>query len=122
MKTVLAIVEAQEMGQLLRHGLGRRYNLTVCRTADEGAILLQQKPDALILDLHIPGSLSLLEHPTTSLPPVVIAMTAVCTRPVLLKAAQLGVDCLIRIPCTGTQIAHHLEMLLCKKDPSLSGG
>ena len=56
MKTVLAIVESQEMGQLLRHALGNRYNLTVCRTADEGTMLLQQKPDALILDLHIPAS------------------------------------------------------------------
>lgn len=122
MKTVLAIVESQEMGQLLRHALGSRYNLTVCSTADEGTVLLQQKPDALILDLHIPGGLSLLDYHATSLLPVVIAMTTVCTHPILLKAAQLGVDCMIRIPCTGAQIAHHLEMLLNKKDPSLSGG
>lgn len=122
MKTVLAIVESREIGQFLQRALGMKYNLTICSTVEAGTLLLQQKPDALILDLHTPDGLSLLEHHTTSLPPAVIAISSVCSRPVLQTVSQLGIDQLLRIPCTGAQITHHLDALPGKKDPSLSGG
>lgn len=124
MKTVLAIVDPQTMPHLLLRSLTDHYALTVCTTAEEGAAALLRRPDALILDLFLPGcdTLKFLEDHAHALPPVVIGLSFVFSRSVVETTAQHGVDCLIRMPCTGREIARQLDNLLHKKDPSLSGG
>ena len=123
MKTVLAIVASPQMGRLLQRSLGKNYSLTVCYTAQEGEALLKHY-DGLILELSLPGcnGLDFLEQNRASLPPVVIALTFVVTRYVAEAAHQVGVDALIRMPCTGNAIARSLNELIRKKAPSLSGG
>ena len=124
MKTVLAIVDSQTMPHLLLRSLRDHYELTVCTTAEEGAAALMRRPDALILDLFLTGcdTLKFLEDHAHDLPTVVICLTYVLSRSVVEATAQQDVDCLIRMPCTGREIARQLDNLLHKKDPSLSGG
>ena len=122
MEIVLAIVESHSIESLLNRTLRGRYSLTVCCSTEEGGGKLQQSPDVLILDLRVNGSIDLLEQHTTSLPRAVIVLTPVCSQAVMQKADQLGADFLIRIPCTGAAVLSALDVLLCKKDPSRSGG
>lgn len=124
MKTVLAIVTSPAMGRLLQHSLGENYALTVCYTAEEGELLLWNRYDSLILELNLPGcsGLDFLERNRISLPTVVIGLSSIITQYVAEAATGAGVDALIRMPCTGGAIARLLDDLMCKKDPSLSGG
>ena len=124
MKTVLAIVGSQEMEALLQRALRKKYALTVCRSVEEGADLLLYKPDALILELCLPGcdGLSFLQQNRSMLPPVVLALSVLVSRAVLEAASHAGVGGLILIPCTGNEVVRQLDALMRKKDPSLSGG
>lgn len=122
METVLAIVESKRIELLLKRTLRGLYRLTVCNSSEAEVRLLQQWPDALILDLSLTGSIGLLEQHGSSLPPAVIGLTPVCSQAVMQKSNRLGVDFLIRIPCTGAAVLSALGILLDKKDPSLSGG
>ena len=106
MKSILAIVASQEIQHFLRNTLERSYNLTVCNYLAEGALLLQKMPDILILELQ---SADFLIQYAKSLPPVVIALTTVYSQSVIGTAENLGVDLLVRIPCTGALIRYILD-------------
>lgn len=124
MKTIFAIVHSQTIRQLLLRHLGSRYSLQLCSCLEEAAQLLQESPDGLILELFLPGggTLEFLEDRAFCLPPAVMGLSYLADRSVLDTFSTLGVHSLIRLPATGPHIARQLELLLDKKDPSLSGG
>ena len=124
MQHILIIAETPEMEAFLVQVLGDAYALTSCCTPEEGAVLLGRKPDGLVLSLSLRGGdgLTWLRDNAPFLPPAVLGLTAFLTPSLIRAVAQLGVGCLIRVPCTGREIASRLAELLGKKDPSLSGG
>jgi CheY-like chemotaxis protein len=121
MKTVLILTASEEMTQFLRRSLGTQYRL-ITGSSRNASLLLQSRPDALILELSQPGctGLEVLEDCRPFLPPVVIGLSALTFPPVVEEAAAAGVTCMIRIPFTAREIAFRLKN--SKKIPSHAGG
>lgn len=120
MRSLLAVVESEEMQTDLMRTLGQEYDLTVCGDAREGARLLRQKPEGLILDLYLPGTtgLTFLEENGAYLPPVVLVLSGLSTAYVLQSVSRLGAGFLIRTPCTMEEIAWRLgDMFLPMEAP-----
>ena len=111
MKTVMAIVSSQEIKEQLVRSLGRDYGLYLCGSDEDGAVLRRFKADALIVELELPGrtGLEILKRYRVVLPPVVLALTNLADAPSMEEAAAAGVTCMIRIPCTGAEIAYRLD-------------
>lgn len=123
MKTVLAIFATPEMKDHFVRALDRNYTLYFCDATENTAVLKKIHADALVLELCLSDctGFDILERNRQFLPPVVLALTTVASRPVMEEAAAAGVTCLIRLPCTGREVSSRLENMI-KKDPSLSGG
>ena len=120
MRKVLAVIESEEMRVALERTLSREYALTLCADAREGGRGLQQTPDALILDLYLPGTTGLrfLEERREQLPPVVLVLSPLATTYVLQTVARLGAGFLIRTPCTMEEVAVRLADMLRPPEPT----
>ena len=120
MHKVLAIMESNALSSALERALGEEFALTRCGDAASGAELLENTPDALILDLFLPGvtGLTFLEENRERLPPAVLVLSPLITPYVVQSAERLGAGFLIRMPCTPEEIARHLREMMRKPDPS----
>ena len=119
MKTILLLASI-EMCSEFQYVLSEEYNILTCFDPVAGAAMLSRKPDALILNLSLPGSsgLDFLIHNKSSLPPVVIALTPFINNALLAKLDQLNVDAAFLIPCAMSRLKESLSNLLTKKCPS----
>ena len=122
MKTVLILTASEETEQFLRKALGSQYHILSGHTGNVGQLLLG-KPDALVLELSLPGctGLDILEENKKHLPPVVMALTVFLSSDVMEAAAQVGVTCMLRLPCTTREIASCLEKQAKKFPPVREG-
>ena len=102
MRRVLFIMERDCLRDALQRELQQDFEVITSDNADDGAVLLQDQPDVLILDLFLPGTdgLSLLKLHRAHLPPVVIVLSVLFSRDVLQQLAVLGVAAVIPKPCT----------------------
>lgn len=122
MAKILLILESEEMQKSLSEALGNQ-EVRVCQAGEAADILSQFHPDALILDLFLPETdgFMLLETCKTLLPPSILLLTVLDSDYVRAKAAQLGVDFVIRKPCSVDYIIRHLtDMLLIHQFPDFS--
>lgn len=96
--------------------LSDRYDITWCRCAGDGADLLQQDFDGLVLDLFLPDTdgLSLLQSLRHRLPPVILALTAFYSPYVLQTAEELGVGYVLRYPFAPGALCDRLEDMFRK--------
>lgn len=120
MDKVLLILESDMMQKALSDALAgcEVSSCPACRAAE---ILAAHPPDALVLDLFLPGTdgFSLLEDCRAFLPPVVLLLSVLDSDYVRKKAVHSGVDFLIRKPCSIDYIARHLtDMLQMQKFPN----
>ena len=87
----------------LAAALSRQYHVLTCRTGTEAlAILYQERPDIVILDLMLPelDGLTLLERACADgLHPMVLAVTPLLSPYVFSCAQRLGIEYLVRKPC-----------------------
>ena len=122
MKTVLILAASKEMEQHLRKALGRQYRVIPVSLRDVEAFLCLC-PDALILELSLPGctGLDVLECCRPVLPPVVMALSTLTTPSVMEEAAAAGVTCMVRIPFTAREAALRLELAIKKVPPVREG-
>lgn len=102
MRKVLIIMERDCLQDALQQELHQAFEVIACCNADDGAVLLRDQPDVMILDLFLPGmdGLSFLKHNKSRLPPAVVALSVLTTPEVLDALAALGVSAVIRKPCT----------------------
>lgn len=119
MQTVLAAVRSESFCHALADIAANRLNAVVCH---DGAQVLEQvalcKPDAIILDMELPGSdgfgiLSALRAAGYTTP--VIALTS-CVQSSYLSqmASRYGVDCIVAKPCTAASVLKNAcELLQC---------
>lgn len=120
MEKILLILESDALWKPLSEALSC-YEVHTCHAGEAAKILLQLQPDALILDLFLPGTdgFALMEDCRALLPPVVLLLTVLDSDYVLQKAADLGTGFVIRKPCTTEYIARHLtEMLRIHQFPN----
>lgn len=111
MKLLIA-VKSGILSKLLASSLAM-YTVHTCDTgADALAMLEMHRPDALILDLTLPGidGLTVLQKSGYK-PRSILALTNLATPDVLAEAAAAGIQDILLIPCTIRHITEHLDAL-----------
>ena len=99
----------------LTAALQNNYHILCCRTGTEAlAMLHQEHPDILVLDLMLPelDGLTLLERISANgICPMVLAATPILSEYVFSCAQRLGIEYLIRKPCDIEAIASRVRDL-----------
>lgn len=99
----------------LAAALTEQYQVLCCRSGNEALALLQQElPDIIILDLMLPelDGLTLLERVSAKgIRPMVLAATPILSDYVLSCAQRLGIEYLVRKPCSIEAIASRVRDL-----------
>lgn len=120
MRKVLIIMERDCLRDALQQELQQAFEVIACCNADDGAVLLRDPPDVMILDLFLPGmdGLTFLRQNRECLPPAVVALSVLTTPETLDALAVLGVTAVIRKPCTVREIMKQLENALRASAPN----
>lgn len=99
----------------LTAALQENYHVLCCRTGTEAwTLLLQERPDILVLDLILPelDGLTLLERVSDQgIHPMVLAATPIFSDYVFNCAQRLGIEYLVRKPCSIEAIASRVKDL-----------
>ena len=121
MEKILLILESEDTRELLSRGLSG-YEIATCEACDAYVVLSRFRPDALVLDLSLPGTngLTLMENCREVLPPVVLPLAVHVDDFVWMKAIRLGAGFVISKPCAISYIVNCLtEMLALCRDTRL---
>ena len=119
MEKILLILESDTMCKALSEAL-ISYEVLSCKADEVPEILAKFRPDALILDLFLPGTdgFTLMEDHNALLPPAILLLSVLDSDYVQKRAAQLGVDFIIRKPCSADYIVRHLaDILMSRRFP-----
>ena len=113
----------ENLCDVLQAALENKYRTLPCPDPAAGKTVLDQAPDALILDLSLPGTdgLTFLRERKDSLPSVIIALTAFISETLLSDLEQIGVSAVLRIPFRFAHLEEQLTRLI-KKSPSRESG
>ena len=105
----------EEFRTALAAALNSHYHVLCCRSGSEALTLLQhERPDIFVLDLMLPelDGLTLLERISTAgIRPMVLAATPIFSDYVLSCAQRLGIEYLIRKPCSIEAVASRVRDL-----------
>ena len=116
MKKVM-ILASGEFFETLCSKLSKRY--TVFQTSDpmHAKAFLLAKPDALIINMSLPGmdSLEFLKANADHLPPVIIATTPYISNALITELSVLNASYLIRLPCNPEILQDRLAEQLKKR-------
>lgn len=109
MHKVLAILDSEDFSLALRDALQSDCEVIICDIAT-GPEKLKLQPDILVIDLLLPGidGLSFLEQIGRSRPKRVLMLTTLITDAILQAASDLGVDYMVRKPCTISTVANYI--------------
>lgn len=113
MKTVLLVIESEEFAHRVRVNLGRDYNVLLCHDVGTAAQLMAKRPDAMVLQIELPGmdGLTFLERLLWR--PAVIMTLAVNYPPYTSQRLyDLGVGHFVRTPCTLAAVVDRLRDML----------
>lgn len=113
MGKILLILESEFIQTLLSEAL-EGFTVRTCNGEEASEVLRQFQPDALVLDLFLPGTdgLTLLENCRELLPPVVLPLTVYLSDYIWKKALQLGAGFVMLKPCTIDDIVKRLTDML----------
>ena len=115
MRKLLIADCSEEYRTALTAALNSQYHVLSCRSGTEALALLQQEhPDILVLDLMLPelDGLTLLERISASgICPMVLAATPIFSDYVFSCAQRLGIEYLVRKPCAIEAIASRVRDL-----------
>ena len=119
MKRVM-LLASQEACEIFQNELSQICTLLPCANLRKAEEVLLSKPDALVLNVFLPGmdSLAFLKSHAESLPPIVIALTTFISNTLLEELADLNISYLIRLPYALEGLRNRLAALLEKKSLS----
>lgn len=111
MRTLLLVLESEEMRTALEDALRHDFTVNVCRGDAIFSELTRMQYDAMLLDLCLAGTdgFAILEEVKDQLPPIVVLFTSYIDESVIQQADEYGVACLIRIPCSASSVVRHLH-------------
>lgn len=112
MRKVLFVMEPNGLRDALLTEVQKDCEVMVCGTAAEGAALLQHGPDALVLDLFLPGTngIVFLQRNRSKIPPTVIALTTFLSCTIAKTLSELGVSAVVMKPCTVDAVVNQLKL------------
>lgn len=110
MPKVLVILKSEEFYLALQESLQEYFDVITRGDATTGAEILQCQPDALVLDLFLPGTdgLSFLKNNCGFRPPLTLMLTSYIDTSILQAMSDLRVDHVIRKPCSISAITKRL--------------
>ena len=113
MEKILLILESDMMCSALSEAL-INYEVRACNADVFAEALAEFRPDALILDLFLPGAdgFTLMEDHHSLLPPAILLLSVLDSDYVRKRAAQLCVDFILQKPCSVDHILRHLNHML----------
>ena len=113
MEKVLLILESDAMQKALKDSLAS-FNIRACKSEEAAEVLAQFRPDALVLDLFLPGTdgFTIIESCGELLPPAILLLSVLDSEYVRKRSAQLGVDFIIQKPCPVDYIVNHVSNML----------
>ena len=118
MRKILIATTSEAASADLSNALSQ-YEVHICNTGAEALAALETlQPDILILDLMLPiiDGLTVLQR-SGFRTPIILARTPIISENILHRAASLGVQDIVLIPCTTRHILIRLEALM-EKAPS----
>lgn len=116
MQRILIAVKSRALIDVLTQELSSQFEVHCCSDGLDASKLIEKlRPNALIIDLRLPGrnGLSVLEG-CSYRPPAIIALTNYIDDDVMLRANAAGVALLVQTPCTTRCILGHLEHISFK--------
>lgn len=118
MKKVM-LLASENMCGILQTALDGKYRTLPCSDPADCRALLQEAPDALILELSLPGAdgMTFLNKFSDCLPGIVLVLTPFISDKLLSDLDQAGASVILRIPFRLTYLEEQLEELI-KKSPS----
>lgn len=115
MRKLLIADCSEDYRTALAAALSSQYHVLCCKSGTEAlALLYQEQPDILVLDLMLPelDGLTLLERITAKgICPMVLAATPILSDYVFSCAQRLGIEYLVRKPCDIDAIASRIRDL-----------
>lgn len=122
MKQVM-LLASENMCDILQTALDGKYRTLPCSDPATGRDLLQTNPDALILELSLPGAdgMTFLNSFSDCMPDTVLVLTPFISDELLNDLEQAGVSAVLRIPFRLTYLEEKLIDCV-KKNPSRKSG
>jgi len=113
MRTVLIVLESETFGKQIRNDLRKDHNVLLCQDAYSALQQMDPYPDALVIQMHLPGldGLSFLEQLSWR-PPVILSVSDTYSAYEYQKLHDLGVGFFVRTPCTRTCITDRLRDMM----------
>lgn len=117
MKRVLLVIESEEFGQRLYMDLKKDFTPLLCHNADDAALQMGQQPDALILEMGLPGKdgFMFLEELEWR-PPVILTLSVGYSPYEAQKLLDLGVGYRLRTPCSLRAVTERLRDMIREQD------
>ena len=93
MHRVLLVLDSEDLSAVLHKELSETFEVIVCDTSTAADTIDHYQPDALILDLFLPGTdgFQILQNAAYSTPSIIL-LTLLMSSDILLRAADLNIN------------------------------
>ena len=113
MSKVLLVLDSKDLAAILSKMLSTEYQLKICDASIAVEVIEDFQPDALILDLFLPGTngFEILRRATYQTP-IIILLTVLVTTSILDDASPLNINYIFLKPFKQSALAKRLYKLL----------
>ena len=113
MKRILLVMDSGKFAQMVKQDLQKDYEILLCHDAETAGSLMSWQPDALVIELQLPGmdGLTFLEK-LPGRPPVILTLAAAYSPYTAQKLYDLNVGYLVKIPSTLASVTDRLRDML----------
>lgn len=113
MHKVLLVLDSEDLSTILHKELSAYFEVRICDAATAVETIDHYRPDALILDLFLPGTdgFQILQNAAYNVPSIIL-LTLLVSSDILHRAAELKIDCIFLKPFKLLALAKRLNLLL----------
>lgn len=113
MHRVLLVLDSEDLSTILHKELSAYFEVRICDAATAAETIDHYRPDALILDLFLPGTdgFHILQNAIYNTPSIIL-LTLLVSSDILLRAADLQIDCIFLKPCKLSALTKRLYEFL----------
>lgn len=113
MYKVLLVLDSEDLSAILHKELSESFEVKICDATTAADTIDQYRPDALILDLFLPGrdGFLILQHTHYCIPSIIL-LTVLVSTDILQQAADLKVNYIFLKPFKLSTLTKRLNALL----------